>query len=312
MILRNFCGNDVNLIPPLWKRNQPYLVMSRELFLRKIVLEDNFNPLGFFVAEENGNALGFVYAVYRVMPYCRELQPEQDAGWIAGFSVFDKTRFMEIGTALLNAAETYLSKLGRRTVSTAFLPNYFAQGIAADVCPEYVELFNGAGYASSESCALSLDLSGYIEDPSLMLKREQLATEGISVGALRPEQIYSLFYQSSLYSGHSWSVEIRSRLESYDYGRIRIASKGEKILGVAPFGDPGSDMGRFGPFVVDASVRGRGIGTVLFADCLAEMKRRNIPRAWMQWVHEGGTAFRLYSRFGFKKEHTFLTFQKVL
>lgn len=314
MNIRNFTGKDILTLPEIWKHDQPYLVISRELFLRKIIMEDNFKPEGFFVAEEaDGTVLGFSYAVYRTVPVSPTLPIEPDSGWIAAFCVADKSNFDEVGKALLMASEAYLLAAGKHQISTAFYPQYFAQGFVVDVRPEYEKLFLSLGYsASAVSFSLSLDLSNFSEPESVTASRKRLADDGFYIGELKPEMVYDLFNNSVLATKQSFAQQIKMRLEGFDYGKLRVAEYNGQMLGVAPFGDPGSDAGRFGPFIVDTSFRGRGIGTVLFSDCLAEMKRRNIPRAWMQWVSDSGTAFHIYEKFGFKKEHKFVTFAKTL
>lgn len=314
MTIRNFRGSDIEKIPQIWQKDMPFITVSREYFIRKIVLEDNFLPEGFFAAEDDstGEILGFVCAVYRRTPICAGIPVETDRGWISAFCVPDRSRCDEIGGALLSAAEDYLFRNGKTQLSTGFFPQYFTQGIEENLCPEYASLFGKHGWNGSRSWSLSMPLNGYSTSGDIRAKRNILENEGIYTGALRDDLLLSLLDPNAPFSNASWSYEFKMRLAELDFGCIRVAALGGKVIGAAACNDRTAPCGRFGPFGVDPSMRGKGIGSVLLDDALCEMKRRGYETAWMQWVGDSGSAYHLYTKAGFTKNNTYLTFTKSL
>ena len=173
-------------------------------------------------------------------------------------------------------------------------------------------LFTGRGYADAQSCSLCCDLAAYREKPDLAEKREALFRGGFRIGALQTAQAPSLLRPGAPFAGGSWTYEFRSRILQGDLAAIRVCEKDGEIIGAAACHDPYSEDGRFGPFGVDPAFRGHGIGAVLLADALGEMKRRGNVFSWMQWVSEGGAAYHLYTGVGYRIRNRFHTFSKVL
>lgn len=310
MIIRNIKGSDMNEIIALWKKTLPYLVITRDIFMRKIFLEANFSPKGFFVAEEKGKIVGFVNAVFRKVPICADAEIEKNTGWLAGFIV-DKSH-LEAGDKLLDAAENYLIENGRSVINTGYYPTYFVQGVDERYTPEYIDIFKKRGYTSVRSIAMILDLDNYNPPANLEERRKLLKEDGVNFGPLTDEYITQLFTLDNEFLKPSWLYEYKNRALNMDFDRIRIATKGGKVIGACVFDDPDSAPERFGPFGVDSSCQGKGIGGVLLADCLLEMKKRNLKNAWMQWASDDKGASVLYERAGFVEKESYLEFEKKL
>ncbi len=310
MIIRNIKGDDMDEIIALWKKTLPYLVITRDIFMRKIFLEANFTPKGFFIAEENGKIVGFVNAVFRKVPICADAKIENDIGWLAGFIV-DKN-YLEAGDKLLDVAENYLKENGKTVINTGYYPTYFVQGVDERYTPEYIDIFKKRGYTSVRSIAMILDLDNYNPPVNLEERRKLLKADGINFGPLTDEYITELFTLDNEFLKPSWLYEYKNRALNMDFDRIRIAIKDGKVIGACVFDDPDSAPERFGPFGVDSSCQGKGIGGVLLADCLLEMKKRNLKNAWMQWASDDKGASVLYERAGFVEKESYLEFEKNL
>ncbi|MBQ4630575.1 MAG: GNAT family N-acetyltransferase [Clostridia bacterium] len=307
MIIRNGTGADMDAIIALWKKNLPYLVINRKLFMNKIFMEPNFDSKGFFVAEEKGKIVGFLNAIYRKVPICAGALVEKEKGWFSGFA-FDRDT-PEVGDALLECGEKYLLENGKTVINTGY-STYFVQGVDENHTPEVAEHFRHRGYSEKRSVSMILNLSEYETDPGVKQKRQKLKDMGIEVISLTDEYITKLFTLENDFLRPTWLVEYKSRACDMDFDRVKIAVQGEKILGACIFKDPGSNDERFGPFGVSPSCRGLGIGGVILDEVLTEMKNRGLKNAWMQWASDDKGAAVIYERAGFKVKESYLEFEK--
>lgn len=318
MNVRAYRGEDIGRILAIWQKEAPFCAPDRNGFIRKTLLEENFSPDGLLIAEnESGDISGFVIAVARRVPVCAGAPDESNLGFYTAFCVPGlndpaDARAADTGRALVTAAENYLRSLGRTRVSTGFYPFYYAQGFEENRQPGYCALFESLGYRGGRSFSLSLDMADYRENPRVPGYRRALADDGFYVGPLTPAYLPSLLDPGADFSSPSWSREFAYRVAELDFDCVRIAAKDGRVIGAAACDDRLSRPGRFGPFGVSPALRGRGIGSVLLADALAEMKRRGVKTSWMQWVGDGGAAYRLYTGVGYQKANTFLTFSKTL
>lgn len=310
MKIRNFMGEDIDKIVNCWNAALPHDKVTKEEIIKKMLLDCNFSADGFFIACSGDDVVGFVNCVYRRVPIDAYSGLEENNGWISAFAVNDDEHFVEIGSALICEAEKYFESHGKHEISTGYYPVYFYQGVSKEHCEKYISLFESKGYRSIPSLARELYLSEFCEDANIEQKRENLAKEGIYTGPIQDKYILSLIDSQEPFNNISMAFEFKSRLAELDYERIRIAAKDGKVIGACVFGDPYGSKERFGPFCVDASYQGKGIGKVLLNDCLSAMKNRGLTKAWMQWTPLQGAADTLYKRVGFKVNKTYITFSK--
>jgi len=310
--IRNFVGKDVEPLRRLWNRAHPTQTMNENLFARKLLLDPNFLPNSMFLACKDDRIVGMAYAPHRLFSISRKDDLEPDRGYITYFAVDPEFSVFEVGTMLLGACESHLIALGKTTITTGYAPIYLNQGFLTTET-EYVELFQSFGYSPAESATRNLNLDEATLRTDLDARRASLAAGGIYIGALTPEYIVSYLDEDNTFSNVSWAFEFRTRITSrLDYESVRIAAKDGNVIGACVFGDPNSDAERFGPFGVDRAYRGRGIGTILLDDCLNEMKKRGLKRAWMQWTPIEGAANAVYSRAGFQIIDRLYSFTKQI
>lgn len=312
MTIRNFSGNDINGLVACFNSALPHDAIDNELFIRKVLLEENFDPSGLFIAEENGDILGLVCCVYRKVPIDAHTPINPSEGWINAFAVSEKERFSEIGNALLESAEDYFASHGKSVINTGYYPLYLFQGVSEEHCPEYIDLFEKRGYSSVRSIARRLSLADYMPPENTGDKKRKIEELGIYVGAIKDEHVCSLTDSRESFNSASSAFEFKLRLLDLDRERIRVAAKDGHVIGVCVFGDPYGSAERFGPFAVSREYQGIGIGSVLMNECLSEMKKRGVSGAWMQWTPTSGAADSMYKKVGFKQTKTYVTFGKKL
>jgi GNAT superfamily N-acetyltransferase len=71
------------------------------------------------------------------------------------------------------------------------------------------------------------------------------------------------------------------------------------MVGFSTYGAYRGLRERFGPYGVDESSRGTGLGKVLLHDTLTRMRAEGAQSAWFLWTGENSPAGHLYLRSGF-------------
>lgn len=318
IIIRNYRFGEEEEIINLWNASLPLDRISRSIFVRKILIDPNFDPSGLIIAEDakTNTLVGFIYVITRKIPVDADGPLDPDKAWIVAFGVssiewFDKG----VGQMLLDAAEKYAKVNDRHTIIVSgYSPNYFIQGIDPEKYPEQLILFQANGYqCTEESVSMGIELKNYkASDDILALKRE-LEDKGFKFDYLKIEYIIPLFRYIKKYHGPGWVRLVRYLLNhTDDWERVSVVTYNGEVIGFNRFSDPDTSVERFGPFGVNPDFRGRGIGKVLLSHCLETMKSKGICYAWFQWTDENSAAGIIYKKAGFKVLRRYHTMQKTL
>lgn len=309
MKIRTFKGTDIPAILALWNETMVYYPINEEAFKRKILLDVNFDPDGFFLAEEDGQLVGFIYALKRHVVLEVGASADKEKGFVVAMGFREGEDFREIGNALLKEAEAYINKDEKRTVMVyGYAPEYFYQGIDKDKYPAYAALLEENGYvAYSDSASLKLDLDAYRVPPDFAAKKKVLSEEGFYIGAVRLSDIPSLFQ----YVLPGWRYRYRRLLkEDNDFGKIRVVVHKDAVIGCILFGDAYDGAETINSFSVDTSFRGKGLGKMLLADCLLEMQKKGLHAAYIRWGNYRDAAGAVYEKAGFRKTGIYIIYKK--
>lgn len=95
------------------------------------------------------------------------------------------------------------------------------------------------------------------------------------------------FVQKSFPNEHGWLLEIEHSV--FENECFISVNESAEIIGFACFDCTGK--GYFGPFGVEKSFRGNGVGTELFYACLDAMKAKGYGYAVIGWVDESAKIF---------------------
>lgn len=298
MNIRTFQGADIPQILEIWNQAMPRIPINRRSFVKNFLLDHNFNANGFFVAEEAGEILGFIYAICRVYPIDVNGPMNADRAYINAIGLrYQKDILGGLGAQLIQKAEEYIATWGKRDIFVSnYTPNYIYQGILTEYA-DYLQLFTQAGYAeSSRTISIRIDLLRYQRPEEIVQLKKQREAEGFLFTDMCDAYIQPLFS----YAQPGWNHRFRRILnETMDYEKFSLIVYQGRVVGVNVFGDPYSCEERFGPYSVSEEFRGKGLGQILLHDCLTKMKERGLQNAWAQSTPMNTAATHVYAKAGF-------------
>jgi len=297
--IRPFEGRDTEEFLTLWAAALPLDAIPLNLFERKVLLDVNREPDSLIVAEEGRRLVGLALRLVLRRPI-ENVGLRPDDGFITAFGVHPDFRRRGIGSALLEHSLAWFKARNRKTILIApYTPNYFVPGIDKQAYADGVRLFQKFGFTEySEAIAMDAPISQFVLTEEVLQKEKQLLTEGIEVRPYRRSDLIAyLEFQGSLMPG-PWLEDARRNLIDLTrglYGEdcIFLAVDKGTIIGFCQYeGD------HFGPFGVSDAYQGKGIGSVLLAKTLYQMRIKGYHCAWVLWTSERA-AQGVYGRLGF-------------
>lgn len=307
MNIRGYSPADGASVIGLWNACLPPDLLDTWNFYKRIICDKNFDPELFLLAEEDskedsngGKELcGFAYATRRKVPdEMAGLQPEQ--GWIVSMGVHPNKRRRGIGKALLIKAEESLAKLGVKKIDLGPYPdNYFFPGVDKEAYSDAVKFFESCGYSERhESVSMDMSLRGYEYSPKHFEKKIKLEKDGYNFGPFRLEDSESAFTLLRTHFPH-WLNNVRDSILAGRAENTVVLARNSKneVVGFAMRAMDGTDE-RFGPFGVDPSLQGLGVGGILFHELVSGMVARRIFYTYFLWTT--GRNLDIYGSWGMK------------
>lgn len=310
--IRSFEPMDVENVVTLLNRNLTADPMTTELFQRKALLDQNYDPRGSLVATVDGEIVGYALGMVRRFPL-EDAVPDFERSWITLFAVDAEFRRRGIGTRLAEGLEGYFKERGCNvTMISGYAPNYFMPGIDPVAYPDALEFFKKIGFNEVyRPLSMDADLLKLTTPEWVLAKERRLLDAGVAFDAYKPELILPLLDFMKVEFPGDWQRFLRdamTRITTGEYhpDNLWIAHVDGKVLGFAMH----DNNCRFGPFGVAAKERGRGLGVVLLLRILYSMKAKGLHNAWFLWTDEA--AARVYDVGGFKESRRFAYMKKVL
>lgn len=312
--IRPYEDGDLEAVVRAWEQALPLDALTREDFVRRVLLDENLEPGGLLVAVADGpqRVAGFVLCLVLRHPI-ENVGLMEHRGFITAFGVAPEFQGRGAGAALLAAAEDFLRARGRSEVTIApYAPNYFVPGVDKAAYAAGLEWLRRHGFEEySEGIAMDALIGRFDLDEQLRAKEALLAAEGVTIAPLRLEQTAAfLQFMASTMPG-DWVEDARRLLGRMASGgapanSIHVATDRGKIVGYCKF-----DGEHFGPFGVADSHQGRGMGTVLLARTLRQMRLEGHHSAFVLWTGERA-AKGVYGRLGFTISRRFAILRKKL
>jgi mycothiol synthase len=285
--------------------------ISRSLFVRKILLDQNVEAAGTPVAVMDDRVIGFGLGIVRRVPL-EDAPSDAGRGYITLLGVAQEEQGRGVGTALLTHLETFLRERGATTaLLSPYAPNYFFPGVDVDAYAAGLDFFLKRGYTETyspiamDASLLRLKTPGWVEEKEATLRRA-----GVTIEPYRAERIPALqafLRQEFVGDWQRFAREAILRIEQGDpVTRVWLAVENEGIIGFSHY-----EGERFGPIGVAQSQRGRGIGQVLLYRTLHAMRAQGLHTAFFLWSDDR-TADRLYREAGFVETRRWALLKKEL
>ncbi len=310
--IRPFHGKDAEPLLALWDRALPLDGITRDLLERRILLDLSFEPQSLMVAEAGDALVGFITMFVLHKPI-EKVGLREDSGFITAMGVDPDRRGEGIGSALLASAETFFRERGRKIINIApYTPNYFVPGVDKDNYADGVAFLQSHGFEEySEGLGADANIATFTLDAKVLAKEKQLAGEGIEIRHYRRDDLPEfLQFLRDLMPG-PWVEDARRNLIDLTHGRfhedaIWLALDEGRIIGFCQH-----EADHFGPFGVSDDYQGRGVGSVLLARTMYQMRLRGYHCAWVLWTGERALQ-GVYGRLGFKLTRRFAIMKKTL
>ena len=305
-VLRVFgIGDDAPLVQ-LWNRTLVRDPISVEIFRRQTLLDPNFQAEGCLLAETAGGGhelLGFVLAT---APHVTRLfARRQGIGRIVGLGVVPEARGRGIGTALLDAAITYLRQRGCQRIDVA-AHEYFAAGVDKQAYPDGIRFLRTRGFEEMrESVAMGRSLYDFSWSEAARAAEARLLQEGVEVRYFESADTYALVEYFRREFPPNVEFFLRKLDARHSYDEMIVALYRGEVLGYCQH----LDSDHIGPFGVAAAHRNRGIGTVMLYRLLERMREKGYKFAWFG---ETGRARAYYERAGFTVMRCYAVLSRTL
>jgi mycothiol synthase len=141
----------------------------------------------------------------------------------------------------------------------------------------------------------------------------QREAEGFTFGTVQDGDLYALIQFANQAFNPDWGRAIREGLlQGLPTERILVAKKDDHIVGFCLYGGYEGIPERFGPFGVDPTYQGKGLGKILLYQCLRLMRREGLHGAWFLWTGEKTAAGHLYKKVDFQVTRQFHVLKKIL
>lgn len=305
--ITTFRGNEETAVVSLWNLCLAKDPITTTTFRRKILLDENFDPQGCLVAYSGSEVAGFSLAIRRKHPYFGA-GLEEGTGWITAFFVHPGFRRGGLARSLVESSEEFLRSVGVREVYvSSYTPNYFAPGIDLDAYPEGYSLLRKLGYKKHERVyGMGRSLDDFESSTEAVEVCEALASKGISIHGFEPRYISGLLdFLGTNYPGDLFRVAIEELRANQSTDRILVAVRDERVVGFSHY-----EGEHFGPFAVDQSLTGMGVGTCLYEKTALRMKEKGKRNLWLAWA--SGHAKDFYYRRGLRVSRRYEIMKKSL
>ena len=313
--IRTFRSGDENQLNSLWNRTLPEDGRTPSLFVKEILLDENFSPERVFLAFAGERLIGAAGGVKRRIAY-GPAGLEQEKGWLLYFFVDENYRRNGTGSALLAAFENKMRTDHTKKISFSdYVPGYLLPGLDYQKYPEGLALLSSGGYTkTSAPVGMRKNLSGFKVDEQVTGLLEQRIDEGYSFRKPEEKDYFPLISFCRKEFSHDWERIIREAVFSEKAGgNINLAfSPGGEIIGFSCFGLVGSEPDRFGPFGVAADCRGLSIGRILLNKTLEDLVLCGFNKTFFLWTYEDDPAGSLYLKTGFGIFRRFYIMEKDL
>lgn len=296
----------------LWNQELITDPLSEYRFIKKIILDQNFDPnYCLTVLNENNKVIGFIWAVVRNFPYGdRGMEPER--GWIGAICIDKNYQRQGIGTKLVREVEKKMKNHGATNITLgAYSPHYLFPGVDQNNYPNSGPFFKQLEYEKyGEAVSMERSLLNFVKTPEYLECKRKIMKKGYQLSPFELEDTEKLLEFLHTHFEGGWANNVQNTLLNHTAEEtiIVLKNKRNKIVGFVQRAIDGNPN-RFGPFGVMEKLRGEGLGVILFNEMLFDMLSKGITHAYFLWT--SGRAQRFYERNGMKVYREYDLMKKV-
>lgn len=306
--IRPFESDDFSILVALWNRTMVADPVTEQRLLVDFLLDPHFDQSGLLIAVEGSNLRGFVLGLA-----AKAALPSDNAantGVIVGIGVDSDLRRQQIGTQLLAQLEASWRERGVTSVQVGpWIPGYLTPGVDETAYPGASGFFASLGYTTGgKPVSMRALLTDYIPVEGVEVIAATLTGKCVDIRAAVTSDAIPLLRFAEEHFPH-WVNYVRGNMRELvtanDASTLHIAVSKEEVIGFAL-----TNGERFGPFGVNESWRGQGVGAVLLSRALCSMRAANVHAAYFLWT--GDHTARLYGRHGFEIVRRFTMTRKEI
>jgi mycothiol synthase len=311
--VRPYRDSDLTQVVEIWAKALPLDAITVKEFQRRVLLDENREQDGLLVAENaSGQIVGFALCLVLRKPI-ESIGLMEDRGFITAFAVDPDFQEQGVGKKLLNQADLFFRKRNRDLIVIApYIPNYFVPGIDSMAYKKGIGFFQSQGFEEyCEAIAMDALIGRFQWNDQLIEKEIKLREKGIIVCPLEMTEIESYLQFMKREMPGDWVEDGRKILSLALQGQrpeksVFLAKSSDQIVGYCKF-----DGEHFGPFGVANDYQGQGIGTVLLARTLYQMRLEGLHAAFVLWTGDRA-AKGVYKSLGFTLSRRFTLLRKSL
>ncbi|MGV8845937.1 GNAT family N-acetyltransferase [Tessaracoccus sp.] len=314
VIYRGFRAGDLQHLADLTQSAMPRDAVSPERLAENVLLDVNFDPAGLIIATDaDGTIVGFVYATHTE----KGVPSKSENGYLTIGCVHPDHQRRGIGSELISRATQHLRERGATSITVAGYPHaYFAPGVDESAYPELARFLTQHGFEpAGTAAAMHIDLDRYAIPQRVQDLVQRRRDEGYAFTTAHWDDLPELISFASEKLAADWGHVVReAALRSGHGGRRTLIARepGGNIVGFATYGAIGGAIERFGPFGVDETCRGAGLGRVLLHLTLTQMRAEGAHGGWFLWTGEDSPAGLLYLSAGFEVVRRFTVLRAQL
>lgn len=318
--------------------------LTPEYYRKKFESDPNYDPRFVFVAEEDGQIVGFIHGTAKKVFLEKETN-ESTPGFITCFFVLKEHRGKGIGTALIDALTKAFKAAGKHILACSsdnpvnldwIVPgtpghdHNNAPGMDED-CIGHAFLKKLGFEDQYREIAMYLDLSTYTPWEGLEAKREELRAAGIETGRYDVNLDYNYDDMCDRVGSEYWRQSIKCEIAAWKANKpntdIRFIPNGKVPAGPRPilvathdkhivaFTGPvdkqESGRGWFTGICTDPLYERRGIASVLFNLLMQEFVQEGAKFSTL-FTGDSNHAQRIYMRAGFRIARRFVIMKKEI
>lgn len=272
----------------LWNATMISDPLSEKRFLEKIILDKDFNPDLCLVAVKEDEVVGFLWSVV-----------EGQDGWINAVCIDEENQSQGIGSALIMSMLKEMKEQGVTDITVgAHGSTYLYPGVDCQSYPRVKLLFEKFGFKTfSEAVSMERSLFDFRKTKAYQALVDNVKKQGFHLNQFYLQDAEELIAFVEPHFGKKWARNVQQAiLENKAHDTILVLRDEEDaVVGYAQRAIDGNPD-RFGPFGVMETLRGKGLGTVLFNEMLFHMFSKGITHVYFLWT--GGNAQRFYEKNG--------------